>query len=281
METTSQPSSEPGIEFEQPDFSALTEFVDGRDEVDTLAAAPQEETPVVEPVPEGAAAPPVVTPSVAPIEQGAIVAPPVIPDQIAVAAPEVKMPTKEELEGMYKTHREQTLPTFEKMFTLSDAEAVALDERPSQVLPKLAARLMYDTMLSTYNATIAAMPSVVTRLMDVQKTSQAAEQKFFSAWPDLASQSVAPVVSAAVRAYRSANPRADLDTVIKNAGVMAMIQLGKNPLPSAPAAVAAPKPLPAGPVAPRNTTQVAPPVRPGNQQSNVFADLTEAFLNEH
>ena len=200
----------------------------------------------------------------------------------------VKLPTKEELEGMYKEHREKTLPELEKLFSLSEEDAAALDEAPSKVLPKLAGQLMYDTMMSSYNAVMAAMPSVVNRLISASNEANEAESEFFSAWPDLKGKDNQAAVGTAINAYRSANPRATREQIIANAGVMAMIQLGKDPQaaiaarnkpaesPAASAPAAAPAPPPAAPVAPTGA-QPVPPQPAQQDEGNIFSQLSEDF----
>ncbi len=219
------------------------------------------------------------------------------PEETSEPEPEpVKMPTAEELQGMYTEHRTKTLPELEKMFQLSEEDAAALNENPAKHLPKLAAKMQYDTMLSTYNALMAAMPSVVNRLISVSNDSASAEEKFFDMWPDL--KEGRQVAEQAIRAFRSANPRADIETVMKQAGVMAMIQLGKDPQAAmrqgqqAPAGnVSAPAPtqqptqqpakaIPPKPVSPHGSTQTAPPSAKSDDD-NVFGDLLDAFEQAH
>lgn len=203
------------------------------------------------------------------------------PVQVA-EQPEVTIPTQEQLEGMYKEHREQTIPIFQDMFQLTEEEAAALDEQPSKVLPKLAGQLMYDTMLSTYNACMNAMPSVVNRMMAVSEVSKNAEKTFYDRWPDLNKNEIKPIVATAIQAYRASNPRATLEDVVEKAGVMAMINAGLNPSATgkaeekkAPAAVK----KPARPVGAGRSTQPAPPQKP--ESLNEFAELAEAFIQEH
>ena len=282
----SEESSEgTGLDFEEPDFGAITDFVESDDEEeappvtaveDELEAPPVEEIPPEEALApaelsEGEEAPEEKVEAEAPAEVAAIETAP---------EPEVKLPTKEDLEGMYTEHREKLLPELEKAFTLSDEEAAALDEQPSKVLPKLAAQLQYDAILSTYNAVLVALPSILDTYSRANTMATQAEGQFAEAWPDLGGPKAAPVVRAAVQAYRAANPRASLEDTIKNAGVMAMINLGLDPMKTQAPAVAKPKPkvVPPKPVAPTGASPV-PPVS-DKAESNEFADLTEVFLQE-
>lgn len=303
-ETPSTESSNPQSEsveteegFETPDFSELTKFVEGEQEGEVVA----EETPATEdptaPVSEdkseeGEAEATPETPEVSPEEPQTpeAEATPEAEETPAEEAPAaevpepVKIPTREELQGMYDEHRKQSLPQLEQMYALTDEDAAVLDETPSKILPKLAAQVSYDAMLSSYNAVLAAMPSIVNRLISASTEAQTAEQQFYEAWPDLKSVKLQPVVATAIKAYRSANPSAKAEDVIKQAGVMAMIQAGLDPSPkkpeAAPAAPAKPKVAPAKPAGAGGATQVVPPVRTTNEETNEFADLAELFAKE-
>ena len=289
-ENLSQPSETEDSAFEDVNFSELTDLVEG---VEPPSAEPAEETTeeVETPPEETPAEETVETESTAETEtseeqeQAATAETPA--EEVEVEQPpEVKVPTKEELEGMYEDHRKQMLPQLEQTFQLTEEEAAALDEAPSKMLPKLAARMAYEVLLSSYNANVAAMPSIVNRLISVSQTAQKAEGNFYTRWPDLKDGKHAAAVKTAVQAYRSANPRATANEVIEKAGLMAMIQVGLDPTKvgkteSAPASKPAVKP-PAKPAAPRGTTQTAPPPAKDRESSgNLFGDLAEAFNQEH
>lgn len=285
LPASEESSEETGPTYEDPDFGAITDFVEGdvEEEILPVAAEAEEtvETPVEEIPPEVEAAAPepsegeeipeeTVETEPEPVEE-----PPVVEPEPELA----KLPTREDLEGLYAAHREKTLPELEKVFTLSDEEAAALDEQPSKVLPKLAAQLQYDVMMSTYNAVIQALPTVMGTFNKANDVATQAHTKFMETWPDLNSKKAEPIVKAAIQAYRASNPRASLEDTIKNAGVMAMINAGFDPTKTKEAM--APKPkrkvAPPKPVAPTGANPEPPVVK---QESNEFAELAEVFLNE-
>jgi len=286
-------SSQLDIELEEPDFSAITASVESDEEelpppVEPVAEAeeiPAEETPpeappVEEPVSEGEPEPEVEEEEPPKVAAEVEETPPVVEEE---PSPEpIKVPTMEELEGMYLKHREETLPKLEEIFQLSDEEATALDEQPSKIIPKLAGQMMYDTMLSTYNAVLAALPTVIGTVLKASNSADVAEAQFFTAWPDLNTKKSAPAISAAVQAYRAANPRAKLDDIIQGAGVMAMINLGLDPMKKKEEVVATPKKkvVPAKPAAPRGAPP-APPVAPGDKPVNEFDELTTLFMEDN
>jgi len=200
------------------------------------------------------------------------------------AAPELepeptKVPTREELEGLYKEHREKTLPQLTELFQLTEEEAAALDEQPSKMVPALAGQMMYDTMLSTYNAVMTALPRVIGTYMAASEKATSAETDFFTAWPALDKKASVPVVSAAIQAYRAANPRAKLPDIIQNAGVMAMINLGMDPMKKEEKKPAARRAAPAKPAAPRGQSPT-PPTRTSDEEPNVFGELSDLMQEE-
>lgn len=281
-ETTSSPQplerteTEVASMFEEVDFSALSEIADGKEpESVPEASEPEETEEEQEPVSE--------EPDEAEeVEEEPLAAEAEEPEPAKEEAVEeepapepVKLPTKEELEGMYDKFREDSLPHLEKLYEMDEETATAFDENPREVLPKIAAKLHFDAMMSTYNAVTAAMPSLVGQVVKAMETANSAETAFYDAWPDL--KGVKPeIVQTAVRSYRQANPTAKLETVISNAGRLAMINAGLDPTPK-PKAQPKPKKAPPKPASPAGANPTPPPrpKKPGDE--NVFAELTEAW----
>lgn len=292
-ESSSQPSERTEIQFEEPDFSAISNFADSEDEEDdssTVDATSTEEVDDEVKPEETPATPPKVegnegqspTPEVKAEEPKKEETPqPEVKAEETPAQPEIKMPTREELEGMYTKHREETLPTLEKLYQLTQEEAEAFNEKPEEVLPKLAARLHYDAMLSNYNAVMAALPSVVQQVMEASRVANEAETAFFGEWPELKDPKYATAVKSAVRAYRSSKPDATREDVIKGAGTLAMVQLGleRKPQQQAPQTPTAPRTLPPKPAAPSGSAPT-PPSRTPQEEDNVFAELGGLWRDE-
>ncbi len=277
------------VQLEEPDFSELVDFVESEQEASedeplpvAATEAEEEVVPPVETPPEETPAEPVVKAEeeesqVEPVVEEAVEPVKVVEEE---PAPEVKMPTKEELMGMYTEHRTQTLPTLEKLYALTDEQAEAYNEDPVKALPKIAASLHYDAMMSSYNAVMAALPSVIHSVMKAGNAADKAENAFYGEWPELTDAKHAPAVEAAVRAYRTTKPDAPLDEVIKNAGGLAMMNLGMTRALKVEEPKPKPKPRakPATPIAPSGAN-AAPPVQT-EEDRNIFSDLTEDFQNE-
>lgn len=278
--------------FVDPDFSELSEFVDNGEEeapakdAELDAAKPTEETPPVSDETQGKEEKPVEvevkpeeTPAEVPTETPPVAAseedPPPTPTPEPEPAPEVKVPTKEEMQGMYDQFRDETLPVLEKLYAMDDDLAAAYDENPKEVLPKIAAQIHYDAMMSSYNAVMAAVPSVIGRYIKAATLANNAENEFVKAWPQLNDKKFENVVRTAVQSYRQSNPNANLADVIQKAGTLAMINAGLKL--DAPVAEVKPKPAPkpAMPVSPSGQVNVEAPVVPGAGSDNVFDQLSE------
>lgn len=268
--------TEDSLQLEEVDFSALVEPVD--DEVsepvaEELVAEPEptatEET--VSETPEEAEPPAEETPleAEAPEPESAV-------SEAEEEIPEgVKIPTKEELQGMYEDFRKEALPALEKQYEMDEELAAAYDENPKEVLPKIAARLHYNSMMSSYNAMSAALPSIVQSVIKASNLANQASESFYDAWPQLKDVDET-IVQTAVRSYRQANPTAKLDKVIKAAGTLAMINAGLDINPPKVETKPKPRKAPAKPAAPGGAPPTPPATSKGGED-NVFGDLSEAF----
>lgn len=164
---------------------------------------------------------------------------------------------------------------FGSQLSAEDVEALRLE--PEKVLPKLLA----NTYLDVYDALVenmtVRMPNVITGMQEQQRRAQAAEQAFYSQWPQLQKPEYREVVERTVKAYHQANPGVPLERIIKEAGAMAVVTL-QLPLPGMPNG-AVPPTAPAAPSA--GYTPAAPgagsqpkPDKPANK----FTQLAEELL---
>ena len=184
----------------------------------------------------------------------------------------------------FEQHRKEFLPQLEKLYNLTDEEAEVVRTAPDKALPKLAARLHYEVQASTYNALLHVIPDVLNMLMDRRATADKADAAFFSKWPKLAGDGHVETVRQSIRAYRAANPKAPMEKVIEQAGLMSMISLG-IPLdlpgittPAAnPAEPPPPAPIPTRPPGIGGAAQITPP-KPHEGSGNIFTDLTDDVL---
>jgi hypothetical protein len=271
--------TEGNLEFEEVDFSALVDPVDDEvvepatelEEVVVPEVTAKGDEPVSE-APDEVEAKPEETPALE--EEPAPETPVSESEEEEISG--VKIPTKEELQGMYDDFRKEALPALEKQYEMDDELAAAYDENPKEVLPKIAARLHYNSMMSSYNAMSAALPSIVQSVIQASNLATKASNQFYDAWPQLREVDE-KIVQTAVRSYRQANPTAKLDKVIQSAGTLAMINAGLEIKPPEPEKPAARRRAPAKPAAPGGAPPTPPAKPKGDDEENVFGDLSEAF----
>lgn len=246
-----------------------------------------EVTPPVEPAVPAATQPqqPVVPPVVPPTEP---VVPPVAPTP-APATPEV-VPQQTPPEPApapvdLAAQRVQYIETLTESYQLSDEESIAATAEPEKILPKLAATVHARVVEETVNTIFSHLPQYVTQVIETQNTNRQVEEKFFGQWPALKTAATDPAkanqILNTIKVWRGMNPRADLDTTIREAGIHAMISLR---LPIDPTllnggqAVPTPAPAPAYvPAAPGAGTTGGMPIP---KPTNPYEILAEEFIEE-
>mgnify|MGYP001263540105 FL=1 len=230
-------------------------------------AIPRTETP---------AAPPVATPPLSPpVEPTPGQLPATATTSAVAATPEPPVP--EQLD--FAKHREEYLPKLAGLYKMSDQEVEDFRTNPGEALPKLAAQLHYEVQAATLSAVMSSLPSLLEQVMKQQKLADTAEEQFAARWPELKNPSHKEAVMSSIKAFRAANPKADLATTIEKAGLLAMLTLGLNPnavAPAAPVVPSSPPPRPAGVGA---AGHVAPKLPAVGDEENIFAALAEATLS--
>ena len=126
------------------------------------------------------------------------------------------------------------------------------------------------------------MPTIVSAQLVATKNADAAQGEFYDAWPDLNNDKARPAVASAVHAYRAANPRANLQDVIQQAGVMAMLNLGLDPTAKKKEAAKPPAAKPKKPAKPAGAGSSSPnPPVTGGVEENVFSQLARLHDEEN
>ena len=277
----------------EPDYGEIvTEKT--MDEGDAPVAAPAEPTApqvvaaVEAPAPEAAPAAVLPAEPAATPAQPAAAAPsaPAASAEPAPVAPEAPASlTPDQQREYYEKMLAEVDTELKKQYSYSPEEAGTLDElgaKPSEYLPQLAARLHRQVYLSAMQAFAQQVPQLVQSALQQSTTAGKAEDAFFGRWPDLRGKE--EVTMRAISAYRAANPQVmDQATIIEQAGLLAMVSAGLNPVQNAvPAAPQPgngnlPPPRPAmpgagGPGAPAGAVQPS-------YEEKVYSDLISEHLN--
>jgi hypothetical protein len=156
----------------------------------------------------------------------------------------------------------------------------------------MAARLHYEVQMAAHNGLVGVMPGMIEHFIQQKEASTKANDKFYGKWTKLKEAITADpkkedTVRQAIKAYKNANPAADMDMVINQAGMLAMISLGipleipgtsqQQQTGGNPPPPRSPPPRPAGAGSVAHVSQPAPPGA-GGDEGNIFADLAEATM---
>ena len=272
------------------DFAELATHEDFGDEPSVssegevaTAASPPTATPAEasSPATASASAPTAATP---PPPQPAEPTPPQPPATATAIPPTATAETPAEPFDFAK-HREAFVPKLAELYKLSDDEVEAFRTNPGEILPKIAANLHYEVQAAVFSSVLQSLPQVLDMAFNQRKAVDEADNAFYSRWPKLKEGAHLETVTNAIRAYRTANPKAPMDKVIEQAGLMAMISLGLNPqeavaaVPATAPAVAAPvSPLAPRPAGIGAAGHVTPQQPGGGLEENIFEALAEAHL---
>ena len=213
-------------------------------------------TPPLQPTP---------TPEAAPAEPGQQPAPTTTPPADGAAALEE-----------YRKNAEKKLESY---FALDEGAANELATDPVVAVPKLMAKVMYETIQATMQSVNHFLPSMIEQHNVRQAAANEVENKFYAAWPQLDRKVHGDYIRQAATIVRQMRPNATLDDVIRDVGAQTMVafKIPAAPPPKAPwqktAQPQAPTPphRPAAAAAPR-----AEPTPPA-QKRNIFMEMA----NEH
>lgn len=134
-------------------------------------------------------------------------------------------------EQVIQQHRESYMPQLRELYKLSDAEIEQSRTNPEQFFPEMAARLHYEVQMSTHNTLVQMLPQFIESVVQQKAVREEANNKFYDQWPKLKeavskNPEVEETIRNTIKAFRSVNPKADLDTIIKQAGLMSMMTMG-------------------------------------------------------
>lgn len=110
-------------------------------------------------------------------------------------------------------------------YQLSEEDATAFQESPTQFLPKLASRMYLHMYENVVNGIMSALPQMIKNVQAQETAQTTAEQKFYDRWKKLDSEQGRAMVRKFGTAYRTANPETTLDDFIQDVGIQAMVAL--------------------------------------------------------
>lgn len=113
----------------------------------------------------------------------------------------------------------------EMFFALSQEESEALATTPEQVLPKLAARILFQAVSAMSGQIKQFVPQMIGGHLQTSAKYGEAQEQFFASWPGLKGKDT-NVISHAISAVKQAFPKLSRTEVISKAGEMSAIMLG-------------------------------------------------------
>lgn len=192
------------------------------------------------------------------------------PEPAEQPQPEVPQVSQEEYNEYFSKVRDvaiNELATKHFNWIASDEATVEkLHDAPEEVLPQLAAQLYFDTVTQTLEAVRQQIPAFVGNYLANQKSGEAANEQFYTAWPKLREADSAALERMA-STYRQNNPKASAEQFIQEVGAAAHVAL-RIPIEAEPAPAPEPeeekKALPFVPAA--KGGQGAPATSPSTNQ---------------
>lgn len=294
---TSETTS-PGAGFESPDFSSIVDsgYGDTSDVTQPSSAPASSAAPPSQPIPEtppatasAAVSPPVPasqpaaspgqTPMPAqPQQPPAAQTQPAPVQQPAVSSPPAASQTPAQGPFDLEALRTNTMPQLQELYTLSEQDAAEFEASPAKALPKLAAKLHFEATMAAYGSVMNALPQVVGTMVQQVLQAREQDQAFYTRWPQLKGQE--DMVMRTLQAWKQVNPNATQQDLVERGGLMAMLALGLNPQPQAPAPQAPAAPTPPAPHRPAGPAGVGAFGGVFQQSDNLFEQIAAEHLNE-
>lgn len=178
-----------------------------------------EPDPATAPTPVPAIEPAEVEPVVAPVAEPVKIEPPVVPP-VAPVEPAKHID--------FAAEETRIRGELEKMYAVSEEEALAFQTEPELVLPKIAANLHMQITKDVLAGIQSVMPQLIQRVQHVSAAETQAKDMFFVANPDLAKPELEEAIFQCGKLFRQVNPNAPADVAAKRIGDMVRQALGVN-----------------------------------------------------
>jgi hypothetical protein len=165
------------------------------------------------------------------------------------------------IEGFRTNQNELAQWASTNLFSLSRAEAEALETDAVGAIPQLMGKVYAQALQATTNLIKNFVPEMINSTVSQSQVKQAkaaeALNEFYQANPHLSADKHGAVVDKWARAFRMANPQASRDAAIKFVGNAVSAELGIHRAPNG-GAPAAPRPQAFAPARPGTRVQTAP-----------------------
>lgn len=177
-------------------------------------------------------------------------------------------------------YRKNAVGKLESYFALDQAQADELATDPVVAVPKLMAKVMFETIQATMQSVQHFLPQMIEQQTVRQASAKDAEDKFYGAWPKLDRKVHNDYIRQAASIYRQMKPQATMDEVIRDVGAQTMVafkipvETPRQPWSKAPQQPGSPPPhRPAAAAAPRTAPVEQTPRR------NIFTEMANEFAD--
>ena len=150
-------------------------------------------------------------------------------------ATELQTPTFEALQEKLNEYRDEHVEALQSRFAMSEEDVESFLDNPQEQLPKMAARVMWDTYSALWATVVSQMPNLMNQVDQTKERSTTVVNKFFDKFNQLDPKKDADVVRRIAINYRKQNPTTDVDTMIEDVGYLALAATGKHKQAAQPA----------------------------------------------
>lgn len=197
-------------------------------------------------------------------------------------------PTEVDLEAGRRAAEAQdkaALDAMESSFALTEEDTQRLELEPGKIIPKLMARVMFESVKVAAQAVLAHMPMMIAQTQYQRDQSHEHERNFFEKWPQLKGiEGIDGMVVRQATLYRQLNPQAKVEDVIRDVGASITVALGQQ-IAASQAGLAQPGP------GNGNRRASLPPINPaaasaprslpsGRQEENIYQGWASDDLME-
>lgn len=196
------------------------------DDFSPTPAAVVPPTPAAQPVPP---TPPASPAQVAPPTPGTPTAAPAAGPQEAGAtpAPTPQIPTPAEPDKIASLMQNDSVALIDHLaattFKLSPEDIEALETDAPAFIPKLLARVFFQSQVNMMQQMSKVIPAMVQRIGKVTESNSKNEGKFYARWPDLKADVHGEIVRRLATTYRQMNPSVSLDQMVEDLGPIVMM----------------------------------------------------------
>ena len=225
---------------------------------------------------------PIKTPVAEPIKVEPLIAPPIVAEPVKTEVPVVQpIAQPEPIKPAFDFAAEETRVRgeLEKIYSMTEDEAVAFQTEPELMLPKMAANLHMQITKDVLAGIQSIIPQLIQRVQHTSVVETSAKDMFYGANPDLNKPELEEAIFQCGKLFRAVNPNAPADVAAQRIGDMVRQAMGmqkSTPANEQPVGAKTPAPVQLAPkIVPFSPTRGggnAPAVKPLSEWDKLALD---------